>query len=128
MNEIAGLLMLHHFGSLFFNDCNDRLNVHSILAGLLCSRGFERRYYSINLGRRELSCPKLIQQIQEVRGNVIFGDTASGNPKQMRFGELDFPIGRSDSQQVSAVSSTPGPSNGNPHSIVDQLIDVALEV
>src|SRR5438093_13622170 len=68
-----------------------------------------------NLGRRELSCPKLIQQIQEVRGNVIFGDTTSGNPKQMRFGELDFPIGRSDSQQVSSVSSTPGPSNGNPH-------------
>src|SRR5436309_16113507 len=80
------------------------------------------------LGRRELSRPKLIQQIQEVRGNVIFGDTASGNPKQMRFGELDFPIGRSDSQQVSSVSSTPGPSNGNPDSIVDQLIDVALEV
>src|SRR5881296_2052866 len=81
-----------------------------------------------NLGRRELSCPKLIQQIQEVRGNVIFGDTASGNPKQMRFGELDFPIGSSDSQQFSGVSSTPGPSNCNPHSIVDQLIDVALEV
>src|SRR5438128_9529653 len=80
-----------------------------------------------NLGRRELSCPKLIQQSQEVRGNVIFGDTASGNPKQMRFGELDFSIGRSDSQQVSDVSSTPGPSNGNPHSILAQLIDVALE-
>jgi hypothetical protein len=44
---------------------------------------------------------------------VIFGDTASGNPKQMRFGELDFPIGSSDSQQVSGVSSTPSPSNGN---------------
>src|SRR5689334_13880148 len=46
----------------------------------------------------------------------------------MRFAELDLPIGRSDSQQASGVSSTPGPSNGNPHSIFDQLIDVALEV
>jgi hypothetical protein len=71
-----------------------------------------------------LSCPKLIQQIQEVCGNVIFGDTVSGNPKQMRFGELDCSVGRSDSQQVCGVSSTPGPSNGNPHSIVDQLLDV----
>jgi hypothetical protein len=61
-----------------------------------------------------LSCPKLIQQIQEVHRNVIFGDTVPGNPQQMRFGELDFPIGRSDSQQVSGVSSTPGPSNGSP--------------
>src|SRR5436189_440876 len=50
MDEIAGLLMLHHFGSLFFKDCNDCLSVHSILAGLLCSRGFERRFYSIKLG------------------------------------------------------------------------------
>ena len=52
--------MLHPFGSLFFNDCNDRLSVHSILAGLLCSRGFERRYYSIKFGvhlRPDLFCP-----------------------------------------------------------------------
>ena len=65
------------------------------------------RFY---LGGRELSCPKLIHEIQEVGGNVIFGDTVSGNPKQMRFAELDFPIGRSDSQQVPSVSSTPCPS------------------
>src|SRR5436190_10655378 len=50
MNEIAGFLMLHHFGSLFFNNRNDRLSVHSLLAGLLFSRGFERRWYSIKLG------------------------------------------------------------------------------
>src|SRR5690242_5836199 len=69
-----------------------------------------------------------MQQFQEVRGNLIFRDTVSGNPEQMRFTELDFPIGRSDSQQASGASSTPSPSKGNPHSIVDQLIDVALEV
>jgi len=33
-----------------------------------------------------------------------------------------------NSQQLSGVSSTPSPSNRDPPSIVDQLVDVALEV
>src|SRR5207248_5155196 len=55
-------------------------------------------------------------------------DTYDRNTKKMRLRKLDFPISRSDSQQVCSVSPTPGTSNGNPDSIVNQLIDVALEV
>ena len=43
----------------------------------------------------------------------------------MRFSELDVSTSRSNSQQLSSVRSTPSPSNRDPHSIINQLIDVA---
>ena len=39
---------------------------------------------------------ELVQQIQQICGNVIFGDTTSGNPKEMGFTELDFSMRGSD--------------------------------
>ena len=84
----------------------------------------------VKIQKYEMKSDAASKDLQTVHSVVALNFHIDGLRKSEAdaFGELDFPIGRSDSQQVSSVSSTPGPSNGNPDSIVDQLIDVALEV
>ncbi len=74
----------------------------------------------------ELRNTELVQQIQQIRGNVIFSDPANGNPKEMDFTELDCPMDRSYAEQLAAVGSAPGPSHGDTHVNVDHFVDVAF--
>jgi len=75
----------------------------------------------------ELRNTELVQQIQQIRGNVIFSDPAPGNPKEMGFTELDCSMDRSYAEQLAGVGSAPGPSHGGTPIIVDHLVDVTFD-
>src|SRR5918995_1657148 len=77
--------------------------------------------------RDDLSA-ELFERPEQIRGAPPFGDLATGEPHDVKCGDLDLPVGRRNSQKRTSLGASPEDVPRHQVPLCQHGLDAAVEV